>query len=1110
MKNTKRILALLLCVVMCVSLLPMPALADGTIEEEAQEGTIILAQEEELVESEEDALLETNESEKQVVETIEQETASEEQEETSKEHQPTEEETEVGTEADIREYETEETYLTSSGNCGDNLTWTLDDNGTLTISGTGRMTNYTSSESPFYALRSSIKKVVIEEDVTSIGNYAFYYCTSLTEVFFSDGITAIGEYAFYRCSKITEIQLPESLTSIEALAFSSCSDLTSLVVPGNVSSIGSGAFGNCDKLITAGPVGENYNYQFGWTTEIPAYAFSSCKKLTDIVFPEETTGIGNNAFSGCTSLSSFAFPVSITSIGSNAFSNCNNIKEVIFPEGLKGIGASAFNKCSNLKKVVIPQSVVLIGNSAFAGCSELFTAGPIGGDYNIEFGWAGSILGNAFYNCNSLTNVTIPDGVTTIGNYALSGCSNLIEIVIPGSIKAIGNCVFEKCNNLKEVYYKGSENNWQYVKIGIENTYLLEANFHYEPDGSTPEIVAQGTWGGNTTKWTLTDDGVLAFSGSGTMTNFSWIDPGWRDYRESIITVTFENGVRSIGDYAFSGCSSLISITIPDSVTSIGKSTFSGCSALTSITIPDSVTSVGDYAFNGCKALTSIALSKSITKLRGTFQDCTSLVTVTIPNGVTSIGEYTFSSCTSLTSVTIPDSVMSIGKSTFSGCSALTSITIPDSVTNIGEGAFWGCESLTVVSIPDSVTNLDKQVFVGCDALINVLIGNGITIIKEATFFGCRSLTNVTIGNCVTSIEKQAFSWCESLEIMTLPDCVTTIGEEAFYACGSLAEIIIPKSVKSIQTEAFAGCSSLKNITFEGEAPTFGKDVFNYYVRATAYYPAGDPTWTENIRQNYGGIISWVMYGKFALDKYKLELPCGEKEEIKPTLNGVPTNANWGTNDDHIATVNNAGEVTANKVGKTIITAEVNGEELLCEVVVLFKDVTDSRQFYYEPIYNMVDKGVIGGWEDGTFRPTGNCNRAAVVTFLWKLAGRPEPSKMATFSDMTTNADFNKAISWAAEEGITSGWSDNTFRPWNTCNRAAIVTFLWRYARCPEPKKMATFKDMTTNEDFNKAISWAAENGITTGWESDNTFRPWNTCNRLAVASFLDRYDKLG
>jgi len=174
----------------------------------------------------------------------------------------------------------------------------------------------------------------------------------------------------------------------------------------------------------------------------------------------------------------------------------------------------------------------------------------------------------------------------------------------------------------------------------------------------------------------------------------------------------------------------------------------------------------------------------------------------------------------------------------------------------------------------------------------------------------------------------------------------------------------------------------------------------------------------------------------------------------------------------------------------------------------LFADVTDPSEFYYDYVYDMAEKGVVQGYNDGTFGPYKNCNRAAVVTFLWRLSGKPEPKKKAQFKDMTGNGDFDNAISWASEKGITTGWDDNTFRPWNTCNRAAVVTFLWRAAGKPEPKKKALFSDLTGNTDFDKAISWASENGITTGWD-DNTFRPWRDCNRLAIASFLGRYEDL-
>ena len=179
--------------------------------------------------------------------------------------------------------------------------------------------------------------------------------------------------------------------------------------------------------------------------------------------------------------------------------------------------------------------------------------------------------------------------------------------------------------------------------------------------------------------------------------------------------------------------------------------------------------------------------------------------------------------------------------------------------------------------------------------------------------------------------------------------------------------------------------------------------------------------------------------------------------------------------------------------------------EIFTTELIPFKDVTDESLFYYDYIYNLAGDGIVTGYGDGTFRPFAECNRVAVVTFLWRASGKPEPSSEATFSDMTDNEEFNKAISWAAEQGITTGWDDNTFRPYRTVNRAAVVTFLWRAAGEPEAASEASFSDMTDNEDFNKAISWAAEKVITTGWD-DNTFRPWRTCNRLAIASFIARY----
>ena len=193
----------------------------------------------------------------------------------------------------------------------------------------------------------------------------------------------------------------------------------------------------------------------------------------------------------------------------------------------------------------------------------------------------------------------------------------------------------------------------------------------------------------------------------------------------SIAKYTIPDGTRTIGDYAFSCCSSLRNITIPNSVTSIGAYAFSSCSSLRNIEIPNSVTSIGISAFFNCSSLTSITIPNSVTSIEdGTFSCCRSLTSIEMPNSVTSIEENAFSGCSSLTSITIPNSVISIGYSAFYKCISLTSITIPDSVTSIGSYAFYGCSSLTSVTIPDSVTSIEENAFTECGPNLAVFTDN--------------------------------------------------------------------------------------------------------------------------------------------------------------------------------------------------------------------------------------------------------------------------------------------------------------------------------------------------------------------------------------------------
>ena len=237
-------------------------------------------------------------------------------------------------------------------------------------------------------------------------------------------------------------------------------------------------------------------------------------------------------------------------------------------------------------------------------------------------------------------------------------------------------------------------------------TYFLNdtlQNIRLEISASADETGAGTTtepqvWIEDNLTWTLDADGTLTISGTGAMKNYDYDSNQSPVYNNSDVKkIVIEDGVTSIGDYAFRGCSSLTSITLPDSVTSIGDCAFVFCVGLSSITLPDSVTSIGDSAFKNCSSLTSITIPDSVTSIGDwTFYKCSSLTSITIPNSVTSIGDSAFYNCRSLTSITIPDRVTSIESSAFYNCSSLTSITIPKSVTSIGSGVFNNCNNLTV------------------------------------------------------------------------------------------------------------------------------------------------------------------------------------------------------------------------------------------------------------------------------------------------------------------------------------------------------------------------------------------------------------------------------
>ena len=645
----------------------------------------------------------------------------------------------------------------------DGLTWTLTADGTLTISGKGEMKEYYNSDvSPATQKTDSVKKVVIANGVTSIGKYAFKDCSNLASIEIPEGVTSIGYYAFQNCSNLASIEIPSSVTSIGSGAFYACTSFTSITIPDNVTSIGD-------------------------------YAFGYCSSLTSITIPKSVESVGDRAFYGCDKLTEVLLENG-SELTSESLGVDENIIGTYWNEGsltwaldadgtltIRGTGpmrdylrdSPATRKRASVKRVEIGKGVTSIGEFAFYDCSRLTSITiPSGvtsiGDY-------------AFHDCSSLTDITILGGVTSIGSFAFFNCTSLTGVTIPSSVTSIGVGVFDDCTALKEVL--------------LENGSKLTSG-NLGVDASKIRTY----WNEDNLTWTLAADGTLTISGSGAMKAYGIDGSPAAQKKDSVKKVVIEDGVTSIGNFAFFMCSNLISITIPSSVTSIGNSAFYNCPGLTSIEIPEGVTSIGNYAFS----------------------DCTSLTSINIPEGVTSIGDSAFSGTLWLTNKRQEnDSLVIVNGILIDGTACSGEVTIPDGVASIGGSAFFGCSNMTSINIPKSVTS-----------------------IENSAFYNCTGLTSLEIPDSVTSIGIGAFQNCTGLTSVEIPEGVTSIGNYAFMSCDGLTSITIPKSVTSIGGNVFNHCSSLKEVLLEGGSTLTSENFGEVADKVVTRWNEGDLTWT--------------------------------------------------------------------------------------------------------------------------------------------------------------------------------------------------------------------------------------------------------------------------
>jgi len=655
----------------------------------------------------------------------------------------------------------------------DTYTWEIDEDGVLTISGTGELPFvWGGSKTPWETEKERITAVVVNEGITSLGDCAFDDLTYITSATLPKSLEKIGTATFQKCKFLKTVNLPENLEILDQWAFDGCASLTEVTIPASVTTMGTYVFRGCSSLKKA-------VFQNSLST-LPEHTFSGCTSLEEITFPGEVAKIGGYAFYGCSGLKKVVLPETATILGSCAFNGCTSLSEINTENILDYYvnGNRHFANCSSLDTIAINETVKIIPPCMFENSGITHLVLP----ENLQ-----KIEGNAFYGCAKLETVNIPKKLTYMGSAIFNGCVSLKEFSMPKNITQVQELFFEGCTSLSDVTLHDDV-----TRIGRRAFADCTSLKNLTLPKSLNYLGAEAFTGTGITEITIPKSLLTAGHGEGLSTGLFPYDYNKGPFGGSPLeTVYFESGTTEIVDGLFQGAKKLKNVDLSN-IERIGSYSFSNCTEFVPV-LTETTKEIGNYAFTRCIGITDFVFPAWME---------------TIPNGLlagTGIGYVVF-----------PETVKVIGADAYNGCKNLSYIEFSDTVTDIGNYAFYGCTALDEIDIPGTVINIGQQAFMACSNLKKLTMHKGTQTTGSQAFADC-NLTEVRPSQTIRVLNDGMFTG-NPVKLLVVPRfCVTWDGWGNYYNTFNPSISYVPANVENFDIYTY------EDATIKGVAGTAGE-----------------------------------------------------------------------------------------------------------------------------------------------------------------------------------------------------------------------------------------------------------------------------------------------